>query len=222
MISRRAEGAQSRRPIASSHNSKRRQSVERLVAIAACGLYVAIFITAYRTLVAPVYAYSGLSDRSLPDWCWAFLVILAVAPAVFLDLTFQRVSSLTAWLLYLILVVPCCVVPALATDSDPGDAATIAASVVMSFSVFELMRSRRPFRLPALSFKFDVVEMIVPALVLFGSFLLLRASGYRFDLQLGDAMYDRRMVAREAVQGEGLQAYALSTLMGAGLPFVVA
>jgi hypothetical protein len=195
---------------------------QRVAAVLLCGAYFGLFVGTYKFAVAPVYAYSGLVDRPLPLWCWLVLVLLVAAPVLFMDLEFRRASAIAAWLLYLFLIVPCCVVPELTTDGSPVESLWVTVSIVGSFIIFEMMRARPLFRIPKLpEFEFNVIAL-VPVLVLIFSVVVLSWNGYSFDLQLGEAMNDRRLAAREIVQAESFQAYAVSTLVGAGLPFVVA
>ena len=59
-------------------------------------------------------------------------------------------------------------------------------------------------------------------MTLAATLLVFAWNGFRIDLELGSAMYDRRAAASELVHTETVSAYFLATLMGVGMPFAIA
>ena len=209
------EGMRTGRPAA-------RSAWQRVAAVVLFGAYFGAFAATYKLAVSPLYAYEGLSDRAIPASHWLMLALLAVSPVLVMDLEFRRASAITSWLIYMSLIIPCCVVPALAMDSDPTESMWVSFSVVANFIAFEMMRARPLFRLRSLPELPSTVRVLVPAVTLALTLLVFRWNGFKIDMELGSAMYDRRAAASEIIPTEVLSAYLLATLMGAGIPFAIA
>lgn len=81
-------------------------SGSRLAAIALAALYVGAFFLSYRELVAPVYAFWGLSYRVIPAEYLGMTVALCIFPSFWMPLRFSRPSMLLFYLQYLLVFVP--------------------------------------------------------------------------------------------------------------------
>lgn len=193
---------------------------ERLAIALLIAVYYGILVAIYKLVICRIYSYEGLVDRPLPGLCWVILALLAISPALVIDVKFRRPSVIVSWIMYLTLVVPCCYIPALTMSEEPVNTLWVSVSIVVNFIIFELLRSRDLFKLPAIPGSQVAVRITIPVVVLVFCFLLFAMSGFRIDMTLGAAMYERRAEAAQQLQTFWLSGYMLSILVGVGIPFV--
>src|SRR5579864_800170 len=88
------------------------RSTQRLSLLAGAALYIGLLHVAYVYLTAPYFSYVGLYFSPISDgavlWSW-FVVLLPVA---WLPISTTRPSVVVYYLLYALVIVPACMVPA--------------------------------------------------------------------------------------------------------------
>ena len=204
-----------------AHSPAGPRQVRRPVVVIICAGYYFLFVAAYAFLVVPAHFYEGLVVGILPIWGWALMATLGILPAFFLDTRCDRLSSLTAWILYFATVVPCCVVPELIGSYDLKSSLRVSAIVVASLLVLEIARRRPLFPVPSSEGSARIYTVIVPLFVLAVSLAMNYSDNFRISLSLDESLYEHRLEAREIVQEGTISGYLVSTFMGTGLPIII-
>lgn len=117
----------------------------RFVAIGAGAAYVAILVGMFVNSVGPRFGYVEFAPFPPSALTMTLAWILALLPLSWMPLTLRRPSSLSHWLMYVLLYVPAVVLPPYASALDAGRTATMQVVLAGSFALFSV-----PYLLPLL------------------------------------------------------------------------
>src|SRR3954451_20024496 len=112
----------------------------RAVMVLICILYVAAFVVVYRWVIVPVWGYEGFHfkatvSRAAVSWA------LAALPSLWMPIELKRPSQVVYWLLYLLVLVPSCLVPTYALDDQSTGPLILAAVLVAVFGLTGMIYS---------------------------------------------------------------------------------
>jgi hypothetical protein len=131
--------------------------------VLACILYVAVFVLVYKGVIVPLWEYEGFHSRATLSRA-AVGWVLAALPSLWMPINLKRPSQVAYWLLYLLVVVPVCLIPIYALEDQSGGPVLLAACVVAVFALMGLI-----YRLPLLpvprvhleSYEFSVILILL-------------------------------------------------------------
>jgi hypothetical protein len=202
----------------------RRGPNSRATVVLLCMAYVAAFIFVYARVIVPTWAYEGFRAMSSPSRV-ALGALLAIAPSLWIPVRMVRPSVLVYWLLYLLVVVPVCIVPVYVLAGQSGPL-WLAASIVLMFTAAAAVYRAPLLRLPRLRLKNYEFGVILTLLSAVSYALLIKTFGLHIQfLSLSD-IYVIRTEFQETLQQSspvvayaiGWQAYVINPLlMAAGL-----
>jgi hypothetical protein len=190
--------------------------------VLACTLYVAVFVLVYKRVIVPVWGYEGFQFRAAPARAaegW----VLAALPSLWMPINLKRPSQVAYWLLYLLVVVPVCLVPIYALEDQSYGPLLLAACVVIMFALTGMVYLIPLLRLPRVhleTYEFGVILVILSTI-----FYALQVSSFGLhfryvplrDIYVVRAEYD------EALGGAPLVvAYAIGWQMYVINPLVIA
>jgi hypothetical protein len=157
----------------------------RLGLMFSCAAYIAVFVVFYHQLVVPVWGYEGFHDNASVGHAaigWA----LALSPSLWLPGRLSRPSQIVYWLLYLLVVVPACIVPTYALDDQTRGPLVLATSLVVAFA-FTGISYRLPLislpRMQLRNYEFNMLLLLLSV----GAYALIIA---RFGLRLHFVSFD--------------------------------
>jgi len=135
----------------------------RAVMVLICILYVAAFVVVYRWVIVPVWGYEGFHfkatvSRAAVSWA------LAALPSLWMPIELKRPSQVVYWLLYLLVLVPSCLVPTYALDDQSTGPLILAAVLVAVFGLTGMIYSIPLLPLPRMrlrSYEFNVILTIL-------------------------------------------------------------
>ena len=85
--------------------------------LALCALaYIALLLYSYAYIIDPAYSYRGLRFNPPSVYILAVAIVFALLPILWIPLNTQRASIIVHYVLYLLLYVPVCIVPACSLD----------------------------------------------------------------------------------------------------------
>lgn len=197
-------------PFVTRMHMTRTRGTGRTSTIICCAFYVLVFYVSYTRALLPTYRYEGYSFFFSP----AILILtslLAFLPSLWLPVDLQRPSQLVYWALYLLVLVPVCIVPVYSLKVSPTSTLALAAAVVASFFLLGCI-----YRLPLLKlnalFRWESYQFTTAVLVLtvvFYSFITY-VFGFRFELSLLKVYDLRSEYTWELGQVGPLVAYAVN------------
>jgi hypothetical protein len=128
-----------------------------------CTLYVAVFVLVYKRVIVPVWGYEGFHSRAAPGRAaegW----VLAALPSLWMPINLKRPSQVAYWLLYLLVVVPVCLIPIYTLEDQSSGPVLLAACVAAVFALTGMI-----YRLPLLplprvhleSYEFSVILILL-------------------------------------------------------------
>lgn len=97
-------------------------------------LYVAAFIVVYTRLIVPAWGYEGFRALASPASV-ALGALLAGLPSLWMPIRVTRPSALVYWLLYLLVVVPACLVPIFVLVKPSNHPLWMATAIVVTFAL---------------------------------------------------------------------------------------
>src|SRR4051794_9804767 len=129
-------------------DSARPESIlhSRAAMVVICSLYILVFVLVYKWVIVPVWGYEGFHFIARPTRAslgW----MLASLPSLWMPIHLKRPSQVVYWLLYLLVIVPSCLVPIYALGDQSTGPVILAASLVAVFSLTGLI-----YRIPLLPF----------------------------------------------------------------------
>ena len=102
--------------------------------VTVCTLYIGIFVILYERLVVPVWGYEGFHSRTTLGHA-AIGWILAAIPSLWMPARLERPSQVVYWMLYMLVLVPACLVPIYALDDQSSGPLLLATSLVVAFAL---------------------------------------------------------------------------------------
>lgn len=173
-------------------------------------LYLAAFAWTYAVLIAPLWSYSGLVDRPLPDGSLVVAYLLAWLPVWILPIRLGRPSDVVLWVLYLFGYVPGSVMPYYVL-SGGWDLLPVSLALSAGFAILLVMAKLPRARFPSplgLRAWYPLLLLLLGAL---GVTYIALTLGLRFDLPSFGDVYDVRAEYAVLLQDSSrLPAYALS------------
>ena len=207
-------------------SARLRISPQRLWLVAAVSCYVAIFHVSYRDLVAPTFAFFGLSYHPLAAQYFWTSVALCILPSCWMPIAFSRPSLLLFYVQYLIIFIPATFVvhysirPEIATT----DAVRLVVLMFAGLSIIQLsykipVRAISIVRLTPGAFW----SLFMAASGIMLAYLVVTLSG-NFRLANFVDIYDVRFAMAEMLQATGSRFgyYAQSSLFSFFLPMLFA
>jgi hypothetical protein len=124
----------------------------QLFTVLFCSLYVIVFVYAYKLVIVPLWEYEGFhsrttSSRAAVGW------LLAVLPSLWLPVRLKRPSMVVYWLLYLLVIVPACLVPIYALDDQSAGPIILVVVLVAAFAVTGVIYTVPLISVPHLSLR---------------------------------------------------------------------
>ena len=164
----------------------------------------------YRWVIVPVWGYEGFRWRATLARA-ALSGVLAVLPSLWMPIGLQRPSQVVYWMLYLLVLVPACVVTICALEDQSSGPVLLSASLVTGFALTGLA-----YRVPVLlppplnlkNYEFGVILVLLSTT--FYAFLV-SSFGLQFHLVCFEDTYSVRAVYQSTLdQAPILVAYAIS------------
>lgn len=187
-----------------------------------CILYVAVFVLVYKRVIIPLWDYEGFHSRTtLPRAAVGW--VLAASPSLWMPINLKRPSQVAYWLLYLLVVVPVCLIPIYALEDQSSGPVMLAACVVAVFGLTGLI-----YHLPLLPMPrvhLESYEFSVLLILLSTTFYALQVSifGLHFRWVSLKEIYVVRAQYDETLSGASpLVAYAIAWQMYVINPLVIA
>jgi hypothetical protein len=187
-----------------------------------CVLYVVVFVFIYKLVIVPIWGYEGFRYRAaLPHAAAGW--VLAALPSLWMPIQLRRPSQVVYWLLYLLVLVPSCLVPIYALDDQSSGPVLLATCLVVVFALTSLI-----YRLPLLPLKRIHLESyefsVMLALLSIACYALMISSfGLHFHFVSFEDTYSvRAQFQDELTQGSALVAYAIGWQAWVINPFVMA
>jgi hypothetical protein len=194
----------------------------RAAIILSCALYVIIFSLVYNSVIVPVWRYAGFQSIATPARA-ACGALLAVMPSLWMPIGLKRPSQILYWLLYLLVVVPVCLVPIYALQDQSSGPLLFAACIVGMLALVGMV-----YRLPLLpllrvhlkSYEFTVILAFLSAV---SYALILTAFGLHFRyVALADVYIVRSQFEETLSHTSPLVAYAVCWQMYVINPLLMA
>jgi hypothetical protein len=174
-----------------------------------CTLYVVVFVFVYKLVIVPIWGYEGFRYRAtLPHAAAGW--VLAALPSLWIPIKLKRPSQVVYWLLYLLVLVPSCLVPIYALDDQSSGPLLLASCLVVVFALTCLI-----YRLPLLPLKGLHLESyefstILALLSLTCYALMISSFGLHFHFVSFEETYSVRAQFQDALtQAPTLVAYAI-------------
>lgn len=165
---------------------------KRLQLLAAAVSYIGVLHIAYVYLTAPYFSYVGLgyspASSSVVVWSW----VLALIPVAWLPLDTTRPSLVVYYLLYTLVIVPACVVPAYTGALPSGSLLQLQISLLVCFALLGLIYRIPLSRLPRIRLS-KLSYFVLLALFSCASYLtLMHFFGFAFRFPNPFNVYDVR------------------------------
>ena len=194
----------------------------RISMLLICAAYVAAFVLVYKWVIVPVWGYEGFRYNTTPAHAVTAWV-LAVLPSLWMPIKLTRPSQVVYWLLYILVLVPVCLVPIYSLDDQSRGPLILAACLVGVFGLAGLV-----YCVPLLPLRRLYLESyelsVVLALLSIGCFSLMLASfGFHFHFISFEDTYTVRAQFKDTLnQVSSLVAYAINWQAWVINPFVMA
>jgi oligosaccharide repeat unit polymerase len=101
-------------------------------------VYLALLHFTYVYLIAPQFSYMRMGYSPVADWVVPWSLLIALVPVVWLPLRSERPSLIVYYMLYMLVVVPACLVPAYAGDLEVAELLRLQLSLVAVFGLLGL------------------------------------------------------------------------------------
>ena len=194
----------------------------RIGMVLTCMLYVVTFGVVYEWVIVPVWGYEGFHSRAtLTREAIAWL--LASLPSLWIPIKLERPSQVLYWMLYLLVLVPTCLVAICSLEDQSGGPVLLATCLVVVFAFTGLV-----YRLPLLPlprvylerYEFGVI-LILLSTIFYA--LLISSFGFRFHfVSLQDIYVVRAQYENTLDRAPSQVAYAISWQAWVINPFVMA
>jgi hypothetical protein len=149
--------------------------------------------------------------------------VLAALPGLWMPIRLTRPSQVLYWVLYLLVVVPTCLVTIWSLEDQSSGPILLAASVVTMFALTGLVYRVPILRLPRLQLKNYEFGVILVLLSMIFYALLVSSFGFNFHFVSLEDIYTVRAQYQSTLdRAPGLVAYAISWQAWVINPFVMA
>lgn len=187
-----------------------------------CMLYVVTFGVVYEWVIEPVWGYEGFHSRATLTR-EAIGGVLASLPGLWMPIKLERPSQVLYWLLYLLVVVPTCLVAICALEDQSSGPILLAACLVTVFALTGLVYHLPLLPLPQVhleNYEFGVILILLSTT--FYAFLV-STFGFKFHfVSLQDIYSVRAQYENTLDRAPTLVAYAISWQAWVINPFVMA
>jgi hypothetical protein len=187
-----------------------------------CTLYVVIFVLVYYHVIVPGWGYEGFHSRATLARA-AVGWVLAALPSLWLPIELKRPSQIVYWLLYLLVLVPACLVPINALDDQSKGPIILAVCLVAVFALAGMVYRLPLLPLPRLhleSYEFNTLFALMS--VTFYA-LMIASFGLHFHYVSFEDTYSVRAEFTDTLSREpSLVAYAIGWQAWVINPFVMA
>lgn len=189
-----------------------------------CIAYVAAFVFVYTRVIVPSWGYEGFRALASPGRV-AFGAVLATAPSLWMPARLFRPSVLVYWLLYVLVVIPACLVPVYALEQNSGPL-WLATSIVVMFTLAGVVYHIPLVRIPRLHLEHYEFAVLLALLSATFYALLILAFGLHIHYVSLRDIYVIRTEFQETLEQSspavayaiGWQAYVINPLlMASGL-----
>jgi len=188
----------------------------------ACALYVAAFVVVYKWVVVPVWGYAGFQHRATPTReviAW----VLAALPSLWIPIKLKRPSQIVYWLLYLLVLVPACLVPLYALENQSRGPVLLAGCLVAVFALTGLVYRLPLLPLPRVHLQSHEFSLILILLSTLFYALLASSFGLQFHFVSLEDTYTVRAQFKDTLeQAPRLVAYAIGWQAWVLNPFMIA
>ena len=187
-----------------------------------CAVYIAIFVIAYDRVVVPVWGYEGFRSRTgvaraAAGW------ILALLPSFWMPIRLTRPSQVVYWVLYLLILIPACLVPIYALEDQSSGPILLAVCLVASFGFTGITYYFPLLPVPRVQLKSYEFWMLVALLSTISYALLISSFGFHFNYVSLEDIYVVRAEYQETLNhASPLVAYAITWQMYVINPLVMA
>ena len=183
-------------------------------------IYTWVLMYSYANVEVVLYTYQGIRFRSL-GWEIDLLAYAgAMFPAIWLPIKLKRPSDIVLWLLHLTFAIPMLWVPFHVTTGEPSAVLplVLATYTATQATALTMLLPNVPIR----HFKINPLHLRIAMLAITSVLILavMALNGFQIQLSLAD-VYDRRLAARDAVQGGSLAGYATALLSGCFAPLSI-
>jgi hypothetical protein len=194
----------------------------RIGVVLICASYVVAFVLVYKWVIVPVWGYEGFNSKTTlgrATTAW----ILAALPSLWMPIELKRPSQVVYWLLYLLVLVPACLVPIYALDDQSRGPLYLATCLISVFALTGLV-----YCLPLLPLRrihLESYELNVVLALLSISFygLMVAIFGFHFHyVSLEDIYSVRAQFTNTLNQAPSVVAYAINWQAWVINPFVMA
>jgi hypothetical protein len=187
-----------------------------------CLFYVCTFAVIYRWVIVPVWGYEGFRLRAtLPRQVTAGL--LASLPGLWMPIKLERPSQVVYWMLYLLVVVPACLISMWALEDQSSGPFMFSFCLVGLFALTGLVYRIPLLPLPQLRLeRYEFGVLLVLISTIFYAFLMV-SFGFHFHfVSFADTYTVRAEYQATLDHAPVLAAYAISWQAWVINPFVMA
>jgi hypothetical protein len=187
-----------------------------------CTLYVMVFVFVYKLVIVPIWGYEGFRYRAtLPRAAAGW--VLAALPSLWMPLQLRRPSQVVYWLLYLLVLVPSCLVPIYALDDQSSGPVLLATCLVVVFALTSLIYCLPLLPLKRIRLQSYEFGVMLALLSITCYALIISSFGLHFHFVSFDDTYLVRAQFQDALtRGPALVAYAIGWQAWVINPFVMA
>jgi hypothetical protein len=190
-----------------------KETRERVALIIGVAAFIALLDWSYAAMIAPRFSYMGFSYHAIPLGLRVGSWALALAPSLWMPIALDRPSQVVYWFLYLLVLVPSMLVPAVALPLEWTSVLQLSGTLFCAFAVlgatFALPRLRIPaVRLSRLQFwlGFGLAAMALTGIV-------VKVFGLKLSLpSLGEVYGVRAEYKAALVEAGGPVGYAVTWL----------
>lgn len=194
----------------------------RPILVVICAIYVLVFVLVYNRVIVPIWGYEGFHSkttlgRAAVGW------VLAALPSLWMPIKLKRPSQVVYWLLYILVLVPSCLVPIYALDDQSRGPLVLAFCLVVVFGVTGLIYRLPLVPLPRIHLETYEFSVILALLSIICYALMVSAFGFQFHyVSFEDTYSVRAEFQNTLIQAPPLVAYAIGWQAWVINPFVMA
>jgi hypothetical protein len=194
----------------------------RVSMLFSCIIYVCTFTVIYRWVVIPTWGYEGFHQRATLLRQLA-AGMLASLPGLWMPIKLERPSQVVYWMLYLLIIVPTCLVSMWALEDQSSGPAVLSSCLVGLFALMGLVYRVPLLPLPQLLLRrYEFGVLLVLMSTIFYAFLM-SSFGFQFHfVSFADTYSVRAEYQATLEQAPVLVAYAISWQAWVINPFVMA
>lgn len=185
--------------------------MSRILVVAAVAAYVATLFFVHKHFIAPAFAYLGAVYIPPSSVVLVLIGLLVSAfPSFIIPIHVQRPSVVFHWILYLLLFIPCIIVPVISTGHGVYQLVPLQLTLLSSFMLLHLLGRLPPVSLPWVRIAPRQFWLGISIVSVFSYALIFRQYGVSVSLPALGSAYDVREEYRHATAGgNALPQYAL-------------